>query len=252
MPDQAERRGIKIKELVQRTGVTRATIYHYIREGLLPQPVKTSRNMSLYDPDCVERILLVKGLQKQHRRSLAEVKSLLEGAPGHDGVVRLRRVLEAEATRQNESGLPDPSREALSTKQLIDRTGFKAEEIKRFEAEGVISSRKKGRGRTYDPLDVDVVDALARLARAGFDRDRGFEAEDVSIYVDALRGLLQREVELFFKRVRPEDDPEVLLERAERGIEHVTPLLLALRRKMVRELLDAASLPGQVEGDEDE
>ena len=35
-----------------------------------------------------------------------------------------------------------------------------------------------------------------------------------------------------------------MLVRAEQGIEGVTPLLLALRRKLLRELLDAATLPG--------
>ena len=53
--------GIKIGELASRTGVTRATIHHYVNEGLLPAPKKTSRNSALYHPDCVERVLLVKG-----------------------------------------------------------------------------------------------------------------------------------------------------------------------------------------------
>ena len=48
--------GIKIGELVRQAGVTRATVHHYVREGLLPQPIKTSRNMALYDPSCVERV----------------------------------------------------------------------------------------------------------------------------------------------------------------------------------------------------
>ena len=54
--------GIKIKELVTKTGVTRATIYHYVREGLLPQPLKTSRNMALYHPECIERVLGARGV----------------------------------------------------------------------------------------------------------------------------------------------------------------------------------------------
>ena len=78
--------GIKIGELVKRTGVTRATVHHYVREGLLPEPKKTSRNMALYDPSCVDRVLLIKGLQAQTRRALAEVKGLLEDATGHEGL----------------------------------------------------------------------------------------------------------------------------------------------------------------------
>ena len=36
--------GLKIGAIIKATGVTRATIHHYVKEGLLPEPVKTSRN----------------------------------------------------------------------------------------------------------------------------------------------------------------------------------------------------------------
>ena len=37
---------LKMKELMEATGVTKATILHYVKEGLLPEPVKTGRNMA--------------------------------------------------------------------------------------------------------------------------------------------------------------------------------------------------------------
>ena len=41
---------LKISELAERSGVPVATVRHYLREGLLPEPVKTSRNMAYYPP----------------------------------------------------------------------------------------------------------------------------------------------------------------------------------------------------------
>ena len=39
--------GIKIGAILKETGVTRATVHHYVREGLLPEPIKVSRNQAL-------------------------------------------------------------------------------------------------------------------------------------------------------------------------------------------------------------
>ncbi len=42
---------IRISELADRADVPVATVRHYLREGLLPEPVKTSRNMAYYPPE---------------------------------------------------------------------------------------------------------------------------------------------------------------------------------------------------------
>ena len=56
---------LKMSEPAERSGVSAGTIKHYPREGLLPEPVKTSRNMAYYLPDFVERIRLIKRLQEE-------------------------------------------------------------------------------------------------------------------------------------------------------------------------------------------
>ena len=44
---RAEAHGLlRMRELAEATGVSAGTIKHYLREGLLPEPVKTSRNMA--------------------------------------------------------------------------------------------------------------------------------------------------------------------------------------------------------------
>ena len=42
---------LKISELADAAEVPVATVRHYLREGLLPEPVKTSRNMAYYPPE---------------------------------------------------------------------------------------------------------------------------------------------------------------------------------------------------------
>ena len=54
------------------------TIKHYLREGLLPEPVKTSRNMAWYPREFVERVQLIKQLQEERFLPLKVIKEVLE------------------------------------------------------------------------------------------------------------------------------------------------------------------------------
>jgi DNA-binding transcriptional MerR regulator len=231
--------GIKIGKIIRQTGVTRATIHHYVREGLLPPPVKTSRNMALYDRSCVDRVLLIKGLQSQTRRSLAEVKQLLEEARDHEGILRLRNQLEVEAVRTSNSPLnPERSHSGMTLEALSERTGFSAQELRQFDALDLVNTYEEDGVTKVNAADVAVADALASLAQAGFDDAHGFKPAHAVIYLDALKSLLQKEVVLFLETTSMESEPEAVLAKAELGIERVTPLLLAIRRKLIREFIE--------------
>ena len=72
---------LRMGELARASGVSAATIKHYLREGLLPEPVKTSRNMAYYPADFVERIKMIKQLQEERYMPLRVIKDLLEEDP---------------------------------------------------------------------------------------------------------------------------------------------------------------------------
>ncbi|MEE2830486.1 MAG: MerR family transcriptional regulator [Myxococcota bacterium] len=240
---------IKIGALMEATGVTRATIHHYLKEGLLPEPMKTSRNMALYSRDCIDRVLLIKGLQKHSRRSLAEVKELLSDTSDSEGIQRMQELLNVEATRVQVSPLnPERPREALSITQLAERTGLSMDELRNIESLGLMSSENSRGRRLFNPNDVDVAVALSELAEVGFDSEAGFVAEDALIYLHSLRDLLYKEVAIFLERVPDEGDPQEALTLARHGIERVTPLILALRRKLIADFIEAAPLPGSNKG----
>src|SRR3712207_5420184 len=82
---------LRMKELAEASGVPAPTIKHYLREGLLPEPVKTSRNMAYYPPEFVERILLIKQLQEERFMPLRAIKQVLDENPD-----RARAMVEVE------------------------------------------------------------------------------------------------------------------------------------------------------------
>src|SRR5919197_1027898 len=96
---------LRISELAERSGVPVATIRHYLREGLLPEPVKTSRNMAYYPPEFVERIRLIKQLQEERFMPLKLIKSVLEEDPDRAHGVR-HPSLQGHARGAREGGGP--------------------------------------------------------------------------------------------------------------------------------------------------
>ena len=54
-PADATEPTLKISELAEGAGVPVATVRHYLREGLLPEGRKTSRNMAYYPAEMVDR-----------------------------------------------------------------------------------------------------------------------------------------------------------------------------------------------------
>ena len=95
-----------MSELAETSGVSAATIKHYLREGLLPEPVKTSRNMAYYPPEFVERIRLIKQLQEERYMPLKVIKELLDEDPerAHQLIELGRPPARARASRGGGAG----------------------------------------------------------------------------------------------------------------------------------------------------
>ena len=70
--------GLRMRELTGATGLPKSTILHYVAQGLLPEPVRTGRNMAFYDPECVERARYIKEVQNTYAFPLEKIKRLLQ------------------------------------------------------------------------------------------------------------------------------------------------------------------------------
>src|SRR5204863_3420957 len=85
---------LKMSELAERSGVSAATIKHYLREGLLgseDEVLRTSRNMAYYPVEFVERVRLIKRLQEERFMPLKVIRELIERDPD-----RAARMIELE------------------------------------------------------------------------------------------------------------------------------------------------------------
>ena len=142
---------LKMSELAERSGVSTATIKHYLREGLLgseEEVLRTSRNMAYYPVEFVERVRLIKRLQEERFMPLRVIRELIGSDPE-----RAQRLIELED-------------------RILERA-IEAGETGRV-------SRSTVRG-TYD-VPRNVLDRLEEL-EVLTPGARGYDADDVAIKI---------------------------------------------------------------------
>jgi DNA-binding transcriptional MerR regulator len=221
---------LKMRQLADASGVSAGTIKHYLREGLLPEPVKTSRNMAYYPPDFVDRIRLIKQLQEERFMPLKLIKSVLEEDPD-----RARALVELEDRILERALAGEQAR--TSAAELRSRTGVPQEVLDRLAELEVISSNSRG----YGPRDVEIVEAISRFRAGGYDERIGFTVYDTLRYKRALEGLVKEEVQVLMERLAGELDPDRAVELIEAGAEPLRDLIGALHQKLLVEELRLTS-----------
>ena len=134
---------LKMKALMEATGVSKATIAHYVKEGLLPMPKRTSRNMAYYDASCVERVLFIKKMQANHRLPLSQIKQILKQRDKGREVAPLIELKEIVFGKDDRVRLGLPA--------FCKATGLSREDIETCLGAKLLRPREKD---CFDPEDV--------------------------------------------------------------------------------------------------
>ncbi len=211
---------LRMGELAEASGVSAATIKHYLREGLLPEPVKTSRNMAYYPPEFVDRIRLIKQLQEERFMPLRVIRSMLDDDPD-----RARTLIELE-DRILERALAG-ERTRTSAAEVRERYDVPAEVLDRLEEIEVLSPNSRG----YTPSDVKIIEAISRFRAGGYEEAIGFTVYDTLRYKRAMEDLVREEVEVLMDRVAGKMDPDRAMELIEAGAEPLKDLIAAMHTK---------------------
>ena len=213
---------LKMRELAEASGVSAGTIKHYLREGLLPEPVRTSRNMAYYPPEFVERIKLIKQLQEERFMPLKLIKSMLD-----DDVGRARALVELE-DRILERALAGEQKR-VSASEIGSRYDVPKEVLDRLAELGVLSPTSRG----FSPSDVKIVEAISRFRAGGYEERIGFTVYDTLRYKRALEELVREEVQVLMERLAGEMPPDRVVEMIEAGVEPLRELIAALHTKLL-------------------
>jgi DNA-binding transcriptional MerR regulator len=199
---------LKMSELAERSGVSAATIKHYLREGLLgdDEIVRTSRNMAYYPPGFVDRIRLIKRLQEERFMPLRAIREqILE-----------RAVRKGEGAR-------------VSADDVRRRHDLPQNVLERLAELEVLTPDAGG----YDADDLRIIEAIARFRAGGYDEQLGFTVYDTLRYREALAPLVQEEVATLLDRLAGEVDVDRAAEIIAAGAEPLRELIGAMHSKML-------------------
>jgi DNA-binding transcriptional MerR regulator len=213
---------LRMGELADAAGVSAATIKHYLREGLLPEPVKTSRNMAYYPAEFIDRIRLIKQLQEERYMPLRVIKDLLDEDPG-----RAKALIELgdrllERARAGEA-------DRVSAAEVRHRYEVPQEALDRLAELEVLTPDQNG----YSPSDLRIIEAISRFRAGGYDERIGFTVYDTLRYKKALAELVSEEVDVLMDRLAGEMDADEVMELIEAGIEPLNELMAAMRTKQL-------------------
>ena len=222
---------LKISELAEGAGVPVATVRHYLREGLLPEGKKTSRNMAYYPAEMVDRIRLIKLLQEERFMPLKVIRELLEREGGDPEAVRN---LLAESDRGIAQALAR-ERERTSAEEVSERFDVPLEVLDRLAEVGILSPAGDG----YLPSDVRIVEAISRFRAGGYDERIGFTVYDAARFLEPLRARARSEVELLSEKLVGRFEPDRAAELIEAGIDPLADLIAAMNSKLITAEIEA-------------
>jgi DNA-binding transcriptional MerR regulator len=217
---------LKMSELAEQSGVSAATIKHYLREGLLGPPdevVRTSRNMAYYPPEFVERVKLIKRLQEERFMPLKVIRDVLERDPE-----RAARMIELEDRILD---LAIEAREAgrISRARARETYDMPQNVLDRLEDLGVLTPNGQG----YDPDDVAIIEAISRFRAGGYEEAIGFTVYDTLRYREALEPLVQQEVRVLLERLAGQVDVNRAVQIISSGTEPLRELVGAVHSKLL-------------------
>jgi DNA-binding transcriptional MerR regulator len=189
MPATPGQDRLRIDDLAREAEVTVDTIRYYQREGLLPEARRAGRH-KLYGPEHLHRLERIRELQSR-RFSLAAIRALLDSE--RPGLVE---------------GIFGAESATYTFDDLVEKSGVDRTLAGRLREAGLLRDPGEFGRDAYDGADLDMVDAVAELSRAGLRDD--IIVEIAAIYSQGIEGMQKQVLDLFAGRRGPSWDADEL------------------------------------------
>jgi DNA-binding transcriptional MerR regulator len=216
---------MRMRELEQASGVGRETIRYYIREGLLPEPDRASRNSASYNAGHVTRLRAIKRLQEERFLPLAVIRSLLDSDDGDRWLAPdTFPLLDALLAARLEAGgtARQPVAAVAADLEIEPRT------IAEHIATGMVSIDADG---TMSARDTAILATIKQLGDIGFTEELGFTNIKMGFYLEFVEWVTTQEMRLFLHGTAGHVSEAQALDMAERGVSVINDLLSQRRTR---------------------
>ena len=236
---------MKMKELEKETGVGRETIRFYIREGLLPEPVRPKRNVARYSQEHVDRLKLIRRLQQERFLPLSVIKTVVSAQDA-----RPQRGIEQLIGLENLLGplVADPRNlEPRRFDDVRDASGLSEGDMRRLVEIGFLHVDVHDGVEWLNSRNARLVELVAQGRKDGFSPENGYEVDTYGLYAQLTDALARQAVVTFYENIGERFDQEEAAHLAASGIRLLDEIMPLLRiEKIVREikrLSDEGKLP---------
>ncbi len=222
-----------MKELAGATGVNAGTIRYYIQEGLLPKPVKTHKNMAYYDESYIERIRLIKQLQKSKFLPLEVIRRLMEDIDLREGADHLKILKEIEKPSYTDI-VNGEHLQPMTREQLAQHTGLPPDDLDAMEAISLIQANADGK---FDHECIRLAEIIAEMRRVGLTEELGFQIKHLQIHMDMIEFMSRKEIDLFTRRISDKGfTPDQINTLVRNAVHCVNKLLPIIHFRMIRKI----------------
>jgi DNA-binding transcriptional MerR regulator len=222
---------LKIRELVERTRVSKETVHYYIREGLLPKPRKRGRNIADYDESYVERIRIIKELQDNYFLPLSLIKNILKfqkKSPEGESLLRLS----SDYFRPVDRLLPS---EIVGEEEFRKATGIGKKWLDKMEEWKIITPGARGGQKAYSQDDIMIGRLIVEMDEIGLGPRDGFDPEALRHYREMFREIVVVSHKYYTQASLGKLTPEEYSRKMVQGREIMSTFFYHLYRKLSRE-----------------
>ncbi len=218
---------IRIGQMAKRAGVSAPTIKHYVNEGLLPKPVKTSKNMAYYDESCIERIKTIKKLQKEKFLPLEVIKRIIDSGDHQEEDLEMgKAILKAHKAPDN--------LEMVRESNIEKHTGFPIDRINLLEAEGLIHPQIGRYGKEYSETDCRIIEIMRKRDQAGARFDHSVQT--IRIYRDAINEAVKKDISYFTREIIGDVSAQTAIKLMTEADEMLNEFMVLFRYKRLNTL----------------
>ncbi len=226
---------IRIKQLSAETGVAKGTIQYYVKEGLIPRPIKTSANMGYYNQEHISAIRLVKELQSKRFLPLSVIKKMITNEKGRMSVDEIRTLVEIDGRlfKNMKEVLPAKN---LTAKQLSVKTGISQEDIKDLEDFSLLTPVRKGKRTYYDGDDIRFLECITKLREVGLTDELGFDMKILRVHRDMVENLVAEEAKYVLDRLIAKEDTNSIIRMVEEAVPILNTIMGLIHKRLINDI----------------
>ena len=225
---------MRMKQLREAAGVSKWTIQFYVKEGLIPKPVKTSPNMAYYDQSHLNAIRLVRELQTKRFLPLSVIKQLVTRGKGGLSVHEIRTLVQMDGKlfRNLEE---NPDVQPITAQELSKRTGVSTEDIRVFERIGILNPIQMGKKKVFEEDDILLVECYGKLQDLGLTKELGLDPTLFTIHRDSLERIVMEEAKKLTTQVAGKVPMKQLIKIVEEGTTITNTMIGVIHKKLIVE-----------------